>query len=770
MTQLTSDDRALLPFLPLVYVAWSDGELAPDELERLRALIHAHDDLDPADRARLERWLDPADPPSAAALSRLLATVRAAVSALPRAERRSLAELGLALARRGAPSGTAAALGEIEQALGVAGREASRELGPPVEPGDDTPEPAPARSFDPARLQARLDGEYRAVRDAVRHRLSEPRFRYRYGIPSAEYRAVVLEWARVLAADGVGALGLPREYGGRGDIGAFLAAFETLATHDLSLAVKFGVQFGLFAGSVLLLGTERHHRRYLRDAATLALPGCFAMTELGHGSNVRDILTEARYDVGTESFVVDTPLEAARKEWIGNAACDGRMATVFAQLIVGDERHGVHAFLVPIRDARGEPMPGVTIGDCGEKAGLNGVDNGRLWFHAVRVPRENLLNRYADVAADGSYTSPIASPSRRFFTMLGTLVGGRVSISAAALSAVKSGLAVAVRYAAVRRQFGPAGGAEVPILDYRSHQRRLLPAVATTYACDAAVKELTRRYAAGASDSGRDERDARELETFAAGLKAYVTRHAVDTLQACRECCGGQGYLLENRVAQLRADADVFTTFEGDNTVLLQLVAKSLLTEWRQQFGSFRVSSLLRHLGRRASARLTQLNPVVTRNSDTLHLRDAEVELDLLRYREERLLGSAARRLKWRMDDGADSFDAFTAVQDHLLHLAVAHVERVVLEHCHAAERAESDPAVAAVLGRMRALFALAAMERDLAWFLESGAMEPPKSRAVRAEVNALSGELRPDAVALVDGFGIPAGLLAAPIALGATA
>jgi acyl-CoA oxidase len=251
-------------------------------------------------------------------------------------------------------------------------------------------------------------------------------------------------------------------------------------------------------------------------------------------------------------------------------------------------------------------------------------------------------------------------------------------------------------------------------------------------------------------------------------VKAYVTRHASDTLQACRECCGGQGYLAENRIAPIRADADVFTTFEGDNVVLLQLVAKALLTEWRQQFGSFRLSGVLRYLGRRASARLAQLNPVVTRNGDRLHLRDGDVELALLRYREERLLASAARRLKGRIDDGMDSFDAFTEVQDHLLHLATAHVERVVLEATVAAERSEADPALAAVRGRLRALFALAAVERDAGWFLESGAVEPPKSRAVRAEVNALCEELRPDAVALVDAFGIPDALLAAPIALDA--
>src|SRR5690606_15000125 len=124
----------------------------------------------------------------------------------------------------------------------------------------------------------------------------------------------------------------------------------------------------------------------------------------------------------------------AHKEWLGNAARHGRMATVFAQLVTPAGRHGVHAFLVPIRDERGEPMPGVRIGDTGLKEGLNGVDNGRLWFDQVRIPRTHLLDRFGQVAADGSYTSPIESPARRFFTMIGTLVGGRITIGLSALS------------------------------------------------------------------------------------------------------------------------------------------------------------------------------------------------------------------------------------------------------------------------------------------------------------------------------------------------
>jgi acyl-CoA oxidase len=225
------------------------------------------------------------------------------------------------------------------------------------------------------------------------------------------------------------------------------------------------------------------------------LLGCFAMTETGHGSDVQAIGTTATYDPATEEFVVTTPDPSARKQYIGNAARHGRLAVVFAQLVAGGERRGVHALLVPIRDAAGAPRPGVTIEDDGLKAGLNGVDNGRLAFDEVRVPRGALLDRYGHVAADGTYTSPIESETRRFFTMLGTLVRGRISVAGAAGGAAKSALTIAVRYGDRRRQFERPGrdGAppeEVPVLDYLAHQRRLLPALAQTYALHFAQAEL----------------------------------------------------------------------------------------------------------------------------------------------------------------------------------------------------------------------------------------------------------------------------------------
>jgi hypothetical protein len=282
----------------------------------------------------------------------------------------------------------------------------------------------PDARVDRAVLRRLLDGEHAETRDLVRGWLSEPGNAPRPDLPMSEHRAQVLAWAQALAADGRTALGFPKEYGGEGAVGASVAAFETLAFGDLSLLVKLGVQFGLFGGAVLHLGTRRHHERYLADIAALRLPGCFAMTETGHGSNVQALETTATYDTATQEFVVHTPHEAARKDYIGNAARDGRMAAVFAQLIVGGEMRGVHALLVPLRDEAGTVLDGIRIEDCGAKLGLDGVDNGRIWFHEERVPRDALLDRYATVSSDGVYHSTIENPTKRFFVMLGTLIQG----------------------------------------------------------------------------------------------------------------------------------------------------------------------------------------------------------------------------------------------------------------------------------------------------------------------------------------------------------
>ncbi len=640
--------------------------------------------------------------------------------------------------------------------------------------------PLPARPVDPTVLTEALDGRWAHVRRDARENLGDRDFLPVYGESMTEARARVTRAATVLADSGRVSFGFPKEFGGEADSGASVTSIEMLAFTDLSLMVKAGVQWGLFGGALELLGTRRHHEKYLPDVMSYDLPGCFAMTETGHGSDVQQLRTTCTYDAATQTFDLHTPHDAARKDYIGNAAQDGRMAVVFAQLITQDTNHGVHAWLVPIRDGRGNPMPGVTIEDDGPKAGLLGVDNGRLGFDHVSVPREMLLDRYGQVAEDGTYTSSIENETRRFFTMLGTLVRGRVSVGGSAGSATKLALDIAVRYGDVRRQFAaPGEHREIVINDYLVHQRKLLPALAKTYALHFAQGELVStmhdvQAAVHVHGQAIDEQAQRELESRAAGLKVAQTAHATATIQMCREACGGAGYLQENRLPHLKADTDVFTTFEGDNTVLMQLVAKGLLTGYRDNFGSLdgwgrvgfvadmvRETVLERTAARALIARLVDAVP----GMDDVPMLERGWQLKMFEFREKHSLGGAIRRLrKNSTTESMAPFDMFNDVQDHVLDSARTHIERIVLEAFVAGVDRTQEPAARQLLDTVCDLYALSTIEADKAWFLEHGQLTPARSKTLTATVNQLLKELRPYLITLVDGFAIPDGWKAAAI------
>jgi acyl-CoA oxidase len=636
-------------------------------------------------------------------------------------------------------------------------------------------------SVDPKALQDILDGRWAHIRRDARENLRDPDFLPVYGESVQEARERVTRAARKLAESGRVGFGFPKEYGGEDDAGGSVSSIEMLAFGDLSLMVKAGVQWGLFGGALQLLGSKRQHDEYLRDVMSFDLPGCFAMTETGHGSDVQQLRTTCTYDPATQCFDLHTPHQAARKDYIGNAAKDGRMAVVFAQLITQGKNHGVHAWLVPIRDDQGNPMPGITIGDDGAKAGLNGVDNGRLTFDHVQVPRDMLLDRYGQVAEDGTYTSSIEHETRRFFTMLGTLVRGRVSVGGSAGSATKLALDIATRYGDVRRQFAaPGEDREIVINDYLVHQRKLLPALAKTYALHFAQGELVEtmhdvQTAVHVHGQEIDEHAQRELESRAAGLKVAQTWHATQAIQMCREACGGAGYLQENRLPHLKADTDVFTTFEGDNTVLLQLVAKGLLTGYRDTFGSLEgwgkigfIADMVREtvLERTAArALIARLVDAVPGRDDEVPMLDRGWQLKMFEFREKHALEGAIRRLRKNSTmEGMAPFDMFNDVQDHVLKTAQTHIDRIVLEAFVAGVDRTTDPAARQLLDTLCDLYALSTIEADKGWFLEHGQLTPARAKLLTGTVNQLLKQLRPHLITLVDGFGIPAEWKAAQI------
>jgi acyl-CoA oxidase len=544
--------------------------------------------------------------------------------------------------------------------------------------------------------------------------------------------------------------------------------------------VKVGVQFGLFGGAILMLGTRRHHDAYLEDLVSGRLLGCFAMTESGHGSNVQALGTTATYDPESDEFVITTPDGVSRKDYIGNAAQHAHTAVVFAQLEVGGEGHGVHAFVVPIR-RNGVLLPGVRAEDDGLKMGLNGVDNGRLWFDGVRIPRDDLLNRFADVTDDGRYESPIDNPDKRFFTMLGTLVQGRVCVGGAGINAAKVALTLAVRYAVRRRQFNATSQDEEELLlDYGLHQRRLFPLLAESYALHFAQEVVALRLHEVFSfdpDEDEDELARRELESRAAGTKALGTWHATRAIQECREACGGAGYLAASRFAALKADTDVFTTFEGDNHVLLQLVAKGLLTDYASDFEDLDQLGMVRFVAGQALETVierTAAHKLLERIKDVLPggddgwdqeagLRDPEYHLAMFRFREEHTLSGVARRLKRGIDDGLNPGEVFSRAQDHVIAAARAHVERLVLEAFVDKVRSMPDDDNRVAVGLLCDLYALSTIETGRAWFLEHGRLSVARSKAITREVSELCRLVRPLAVDLVDAYGVPAELLRAP-------
>ena len=650
------------------------------------------------------------------------------------------------------------------------------------------PEPSGYRQpeIDVPALARLLDGRYGEVRDLVRTNLAT----YASVLEDAErlgtdaFRDRVRDLVVEMAATGQTGMGFPRAYGGGGDLGASIAAFETLAFGDLSVLVKVGVQFGLFGGAILQLGTKRHHDAYLRDLITGSTMGCFAMTEVGHGSNVQALGTTATYDPGTEEFVITTPNPSARKDWIGNAARHADLGVVFAQLEVGGTGHGVHALVVPLR-RDGAVLPGITIEDDGLKMGLNGVDNGRIAFDGVRVPRENLLDQFAEVTPEGEYRSSIENPNRRFFTMLGTLVQGRVCVGGAGINAAKVALAIAVKYGDRRRQFeATSPPAEDLLLDYGLHQRRLFPLLARTYALHFAQEVVADQLHAvfsvedGEAEAGEDAR--RQLESRAAGTKALGTWHATRTVQECREACGGQGYQALNRFAALKADTDVFTTFEGDNHVLLQLVAKGLLTDYAGEFEDLDQFGMVRFVAGMAVETViekTSVHTLIERVRDLLPggdrwdqeagLLDPNYHRMMLRFREEHMLAGVARRLKRGIDDGMSPGEVFSRVQDHVIATARAHAERLVLDAFldKLAGLEDGDQKIALTL--LCDLFALTTIEADRGWFMEHGRLSSQRSKAISRDVNDLCRKLRPLAVDLVDAFGVPPEMLRSPELVG---
>mgnify|MGYP003631337655 FL=1 len=744
----------VLQYITIFYIIWSDDLLSASEINVVENAITEDSSLTQNDKKQLRNWLDVTNPPKNQLFKSWKQLITNSGVKLVEHETYPLTAFSQKVASH-YHNGFALNdhIQKIEVNLGIQPNHYNHLFEVHIDVDKNSAQ------YSAIEIDRILKGNHAEVIDNFRQILKDPIFSWKIRRNKEEFRNHVLKQVEFLADKGYGAMAYPETYGGTNDMEGYASIFENMMFVDGSLAIKFGVQFGLFGGSIQKLGTKKHHDKYLKDTGFANLLGCFAMTETGHGSNVRGIKTTATYDHTTETLVIHTPGENDNKEYIGNAM-HSKIASVFAQLIVNGKNEGVHAILVPLRDENHVLLPGIKVEDNGYKLGLNGVDNGKIWFNQVSVSKVDLLNKYGTILDSGDYYSEIKNSNKRFFTMLGTLVGGRICVARAGLGGAKFALTVAIKHALKRRQFNDSVKIQEDLLmDYPSHQLRLTPLVASAYVYHVTLDKMMKVYC------DESQPDKRQVETQVAGLKSIITWYANNTIQECREACGGKGYLLENRIADLKSDVDIFTTFEGDNNVLLQLAAKGVLSDFKAEFNSAGFSTVLKLLSSQISDKLSNVNPLYTNKTDKEHLYNPKFHVHAFEHRTRRLTYTIAMRIRGYIKKGIPSYQAFLKVQTHLMTLGKAYSVELAYKSFIDHNSTITDTQHKALFEKLGTLYALHEIRKDASWYLEQGYIGSSKSKAIRQRVERLCTELRPHLDSLVDGFGIPDHCLTAPIA-----
>lgn len=633
-----------------------------------------------------------------------------------------------------------------------------------------------SKKIDIDLLGTQLLGPWGELRQEVRREIASSRYKSNPELSYKKYRKETLSNIRELSNCLFTKVGFPNTIvGGFSDAGGGLSIFEELIFLNASTQIKYGVQFGLFASAIMHLGTEHHRENLLPDVVNFKVPGCFAMTETGHGSDVANIETTATYDAVTKEIIINSPNKKSWKDYIGNAAKDGKAAVVFAQLIVGEENHGVHAIYVPLRNIFGLPLKGIQIEDDGFKGGLNGIDNGRIGFNNVRVPKKNLLDRYGKITDAGEYTSPIESKGRRFFTMLGTLVQGRVSLVGAVTNAEKLALTIAIRYAHERKQFQNGDSGEFRLINYPSHKSRLYPRLASVYAQIGMHQSLVDKFHEVFTSESPDEASLALLETDAAAVKAISTWNALETIQTAREACGGQGFLSENRLVELRKDLDVYATFEGDNHVLLQLVAKRLLQEYATKMKKPELTDSLSYVSHKL-LKDAHMGPVVGMFKDIISpiknfaSRKTDALDSFTRIQLDMSIESLALNFEKSKKAGLTNEEVFLANQNELIALGKRYAEHLQYEGIVKLINETDTPLHAQILTILKKIFIINLVKKDALSYLSKGILGVNGLESLVEMEPSLFDELSTYDLDLVEAFMIEDKLIRAPIGLGAEA
>lgn len=514
-------------------------------------------------------------------------------------------------------------------------------------------------------------------------------------------------------------------------------AHEMIGNVASSTATKFTVHYNLFGGSIVALHTERH--AYIFDLIdSLAVTGCFCLTELGYGNNAVMMETTATYDPATKQFEIDCPTVLSQKYWITNGAVHANYALVFAQTYVAGKHEGVNAFLVPIRDKQLNPLPGVEINDMGIKMGLNGIDNAALKFHKVRVPRENMLNRYADVDADGKFSSQVKGIQQRFFKVTERLLSGRLCIASMTLGAFKIATYITIKYSKQRKGVSPNGKSETPIFDYQLQKNALIPLIARGLGLNMLHNFAKTVFA---NPKGYEE----DLLSICCIDKTLIGWHTERSITNMRERSGGQGFLAANYYGELLASCHAAMTAEGDNRVLMVKVMKDLLSIYSKRPDYF-------YDGK----------PVKLTDAKQLHC--FQTLTTVFRVLEKAKLDRLIGRMGELKGQGKSNYDIIMfETSDEIQEFALAYGERLAVENC--VRGLEKLTASKAIVANYFLIFAWEIVLRELSLFLLKDWICPKLAGQLKGLYNDLIKTAAKDVDVIVDSLNIPEHAVRVPIA-----
>lgn len=511
------------------------------------------------------------------------------------------------------------------------------------------------------------------------------------------------------------------------------------------------LHLGMFLPTLLNQATPEQMDRFFMPAWNLEIIGTYAQTEMGHGTHLRGLETTATYDPATQEFVMNSPTVSSIKWWPGGLGKTSNHAIVLAQLYTQGKCHGLHAFIVNIRDmSTHQPLPGIVVGDIGPKFGFNEVDNGFLKLENVRIPRENMLMKYAKVEPDGTYVKP---PSAKL--TYGTMVFVRSMIVRESARALSKACTIAIRYSAVRHQSEMRPGEPEPqIIDYQTQQYKLFPLLAMAYAFSSVGQYMYQTYHRITGDINQgDFSELPELHALSAGLKAFTTWETNAAIEVCRMSCGGHGYSRSSALPDIYVSFTPTCTYEGENTVMMLQTARYLVKSYRQAKEGQQLSGIVSYLNE-ADHRRVQPQPVAARPT-VVDINDLASLVEIYKLRAATLVELAAKSIQQELQRRKSQEDAWNNSAIDLVRASDAHCHYVVVKLFTDKLGEIGDTAIHSVLSTLALLYALNGITKNSGDFLQAGLINVPQVLQISVRIKELLSQLRPNAVALVDAFDI---------------